>query len=110
MKYLTLPLLLLLIFGTVSTANAYTLEISRDDRGLTFNSTMLVKGGAGSNHINIDGNHQKWRCSAWTYTGGHGLEVACYNPNIRDGFNVHSLLRCDADDFMYVDGINMTCR
>ncbi len=110
MKYFFLPLLLLMLYSSVCTAKAYTLEITREDRGFVFNSTLLVKGGAKSNHINIDGNHKEWRCSAWTYTGGNGLEVACHNPRTRNSFNVHSLIRCDSDDFMYLDGINMTCR
>jgi len=110
MKCLALPLLLLMLYSSISTANAYTLEITREDRGFVFNSTLLVKGSAESNHINIDGNHKQWRCSAWTYRRGNGLEVVCHNPRTRNSFNVHSLIRCDSDDFMYLDGINMTCR
>jgi len=110
MKHLSLSLLLLLLYSGVCTAKDYTLEISRKDRNFVFNSTLRVKAAAGENHINVEGKHHDWRCSARTYPGGGGLDVACYSQNFRDTLNVHSLIRCNSDDFMYLDGIDMTCR
>lgn len=110
MKHLGLSLLLLLLYSGVCTAKDYTLEISRKDRSFVFNSTLRVKAASGENHINVDGKYHDWRCSAWTSPAGGGLEVACYSQNFRDRFNLHSLIRCNSDDFMYLDGIDMTCR
>jgi len=110
MKHLGLSLLLLLLYSGVCTAKDYTLEISRKDQNFVFNSTLRVKAAAGENHINFDGKYHDWRCSAWASPAVGGLEVACYSRDFRDRFNVHSLIRCNSDDFMYLDGIDMTCR
>jgi hypothetical protein len=110
MKHLGLSLLLLLLYSGVCTAKDYTLEISRNDQSFVFNSTLRVKSAAGANHINVDGKYHDWRCSAWTSPAGNGLELACYSRDFRDRFDVHSLIRCNSDDFMYLDGIDMTCR
>jgi hypothetical protein len=110
MKYLGLSLTLLLLYSGICTAKDYTLEISRKDRNFVFNSTLRVKAAAGENHINVEGKYNDWRCSAWTHPAGGGLEVACYSQNFRDTFDVHSLIRCNSDDFMYLDGLDMTCR
>ena len=110
MKYLSLPLLVVLLISGTGNAYAYTLNISKSGGGFSFDSHLQVNDTTKANHVNIDGRYNEWRCSAWTNTRAGGLEVACYTPNTRDRFNVHSLIRCDADDFMYVDGVNITCR
>ncbi len=110
MNHPGLYLILLLLYSGVCTAKDYTLEITRKDHSFVFNSTLRVKDAAGENHINVDGKYHDWRCSAWTSSAGNGIELACYSKDFRDTFDVHSLIRCNSDDFMYLDGIDMTCR
>ncbi len=110
MKYPGLSLILLLLYSGICTAKDYTLEISRKDHNFVFNSTLRVKTATGENHIHVEGKYNDWICSAWTHRRVDGLEVACHSQNYRDRFNVQSLIRCDSEDFMYLDGIDMTCR